>query len=143
MQLSEFPIGHAAALQVCHVAAFLFFVYQQVLGLTACMLQSSQGLLDRCLTQPLMIAGTVVLNDNSHRMQQGENWNALMTDCMVLQSCIEVIKDYNLTKLGDNSSTFIWSGTYLDSYDDAETLAQLPNDVKVCGGVVFIHNTCF
>ena len=67
-------------------------------------------------------------------MQQGENWNSLMTDAMVLQSCIEVTQNYVLTLPGSNTSTLIWAGTYLDSYDDADTLSQLPVNVKVCRG---------
>ena len=65
-------------------------------------------------------------------MLQGENWNSLMTDAMVLQSCIEVTQNYVLTLPGSNSSTLIWAGTYLDSYNDADTLSQLPAGIKVC-----------
>jgi len=64
-------------------------------------------------------------------MQLGEQWNGLMTDCMVLQSCLEVTQNYALTMPGGNSSTFIWAGTYLDSVDDADVLAQLPGSIKV------------
>ena len=75
-------------------------------------------------------------------MQQGENWNALMTDAMVLQSCIEVTQNYVLTSPSSNSSTLIWAGTYLDTYDDAETLAQLPRSIKVHDTPVTGMHTC-
>ena len=68
---------------------------------------------------------------SSYRIQGGENWNYLMTDCMVLQQCIEVTDDYNVTYVNATSPTLIWAGTYLDSVKDAVTLSLLPNDVKV------------
>ena len=69
-------------------------------------------------------------------MQQGENWNYLMSDCMIKEQCIEILVNYNLTLPGSNVTTLIWAGTYLDTVADADTLAQLPSDIKVwtCSG---------
>ena len=54
-----------------------------------------------------------------------------MTDCMVLQSCIVVTQNYNVTLPNTTSPTLIWAGTYLDSVDDATMLSLLPSSVKV------------
>ena len=65
------------------------------------------------------------------RIQGGENWNYLMTDCMIKQQCIEVIESYNITYANATNPTLIWAGTYLDSVDDAVTLSLLPSEVQV------------
>ncbi len=68
------------------------------------------------------------------RMQTGENWDDVMQDCMVLQQCIEVTQNFNVTLPGTNATVLIWAGTYLDSLDDVATISLLPSDVKVGPG---------
>ena len=64
-------------------------------------------------------------------MTTGENWDALMWECMVLTNCIEITMNFNVTLPGSNSSIFVWSGTYLDTVDNADLLSVLPNDAQV------------
>ena len=63
-------------------------------------------------------------------MTTGENWNAVLWECMILTNCIMVTENVNAT-YGNNTSVFIWQGTYLDPIDDSTLLAALPNDIKV------------
>ncbi len=60
-------------------------------------------------------------------MQTGENWDYVMTDCMILENCMEVSKTINITK-SDGTIIFYWSGTFLDPVSDADTLSYIPQD---------------
>ena len=54
-----------------------------------------------------------------------------MSDCMVMQKCIEVVINYNVSSANSTSTTLIWAGSYFDSVDNVATLALLPDSVKV------------
>jgi hypothetical protein len=65
-----------------------------------------------------------------YRMQSGENWNYVMTDCMVLQSCIQISENVHITYPGSNTSTLIYSGPFYDSVSDAQTLSLIPSSAQ-------------
>ena len=54
-----------------------------------------------------------------------------MTDCMVLQSCVMVTENINVTFPNAASPTLIWAGTSLDYVDNATLLSLLPMELKV------------
>ena len=54
-----------------------------------------------------------------------------MTDCMVLQNCVMVTENVNVTLPNATSPTLIWAGTYLDYVDNATALSLLPMSLKV------------
>ncbi|GAX76997.1 hypothetical protein CEUSTIGMA_g4444.t1 [Chlamydomonas eustigma] len=60
------------------------------------------------------------------RMLTGENWNLVMTDCMVKQSCLQVVQDVTVTLPNSSQSVFIWRGTYLDADDNTTVLVVIP-----------------
>jgi hypothetical protein len=64
-------------------------------------------------------------------MQTGENWDYLMTDCMVQQSCIEVTQKLVYTFPDNGTNITFWPGQYLDSVSNAELLALLPLSAQV------------
>ena len=120
----------------------MLMLFRWVSGRHACaLIPYFSGL---CSYRPSTSSDKII--SSSYRIQGGENWNYLMTDCMVQQQCIEVIENYNVTYVNATSPTLIWAGTYLDSVDDAVTLSLLPSDVKVgrmhAEGYAQVESTC-
>ena len=64
-----------------------------------------------------------------------------MSDLMVMQQCVMVVYNYNVTlpnglngtSTGPATWRQLYAGQYLDYIDDRATLAQLPSYVQVCG----------
>ncbi|KAJ9521132.1 hypothetical protein QJQ45_022836, partial [Haematococcus lacustris] len=58
----------------------------------------------------------------------GENWNALMQDTMLQDSCVLLMANASVSLPGADQALQLAAGTYLDKQADADTLSQLPVD---------------
>ncbi len=56
-------------------------------------------------------------------MITGENWDAVMADCMIAHNCVSVVVSTNL-QLPNGSYAMYWAGTTLDPSADKETIAM-------------------
>lgn len=70
------------------------------------------------------------------RITTGENWNAVMWDCMNLQNCILItgyfVLDGSKISGGAPGSDYtVWPGTYLDADVNADILAQIPSSGQI------------
>eukprot|EP00197_Chlamydomonas_leiostraca_P007141 CAMPEP_0202863718 /NCGR_PEP_ID=MMETSP1391-20130828/4242_1 /ASSEMBLY_ACC=CAM_ASM_000867 /TAXON_ID=1034604 /ORGANISM="Chlamydomonas leiostraca, Strain SAG 11-49" /LENGTH=470 /DNA_ID=CAMNT_0049543381 /DNA_START=24 /DNA_END=1433 /DNA_ORIENTATION=+ len=63
------------------------------------------------------------------RMLTGENWNAIMWDCMIKTDCIYITEDFTGT-LPDGDTVSVQGGHYLDSKTDAAVLGLMPKSIK-------------
>lgn len=107
---------------------FLFLYLYAILGINLFGNVMLQNTLNQYVNFQTFTSAMLLL----FRSITGENWNAVMSDMMVLNDCIMVAENIVITNATDNSTiATLWSGQYLDSYGDQVLISQIPSSALV------------
>ena len=110
------------------VVLFLFLYLYAILGINIFGNLMLQTTLNQNVNFQTFTSAMLLL----FRSMTGENWNAVMSDMMVLNGCILVAQNIVITNATDNTTiATLWTGQYLDPYGDQVLISQVPPSALV------------